>query len=141
MEGLTVTKAIVVPNLPFTLEIFVNFKNKIQIDWVIFLLVYTSIQCQLNCTAAERIVAAALILCAEQNMLEPYRTRVPFCCFGMTRNVKRGPESTIWVVDPSGRSTYLLMWIVHQFWHTGGFDDKKVRKFDFATSIDKKHIN
>ena len=102
MEGLTVTKAIVVPNLPFTLEIFVNFKNKIQIDWVIFLLVYTSIQCQLNCTAAERIVAAALILCAEQNMLEPYRTRVPFCCFGMTRNVKRGPEST------SGWLTHLV---------------------------------
>ena len=40
-----------------------------------------------------------------------YRTRVPFCCFGMTRNVKRGPESTIWMVDPSGRSTYLLMWM------------------------------
>ena len=75
MEGLTVTKAIVMPNLPFTLEIFVNFKNKIQIDWVIFLLVYTSIQCQLNCTAAERIVAAALILCAEQNMLEQYLIR------------------------------------------------------------------
>ena len=35
----------------------------------------------------------------------PYRTRDPLCCFGMTRNVKMGAESTIWMVDPSGRST------------------------------------
>ena len=57
----------------------------------------------------------------------PYRTRVPFCCFGMTRNVKRGPESTIWVVDPSGRSTYLLMWmcwLAVPFVVSAPFDDK-----------------
>ena len=42
----------------------------------------------------------------------PYRTRDPFCCFWMTRNVKRGPEATIWTVDPSGRSTNLLIWMV-----------------------------
>ena len=49
-----------------------------------------------------------------------YRTRVPFCCFGMTRNVKRGPESTIWMVDPSGKSTYLLMY----YRHTWGYIDR-----------------
>ena len=56
-----------------------------------------------------------------------YRTRVPFCCFGMTRNVKRGPESTIWMVDPSGRSTYLLMWmcwLAVPFVVSAPFDDK-----------------
>ena len=64
-----------------------------------------------------------------------------FVVSGRNVNGEKGPKSTIWMIDPSGRSTYLLMWIVHQFWHTGGFDDKKVRKFDFATSIEKKHIN
>ena len=37
--------------------------------------------------------------------IKPYRTRDPLCCFGMTRNIKMGAESTIWMVDPSGRST------------------------------------
>ena len=50
--------------------------------------------------------------CTNQNPEKAYRTRDPFCCFWMTRNVKRGPEATIWTVDPSGRSTNLLIWMV-----------------------------
>ena len=68
-----------------------------------------------------------MVLTLTMTMIMTYRTRVPFCCFGMTRNVKRGPESTIWMVDPSGRSTYLLMWmcwLAVPFVVSAPFDDK-----------------